>query len=424
MIAEPSPPSFAEAVRFWAKLGFISFGGPAGQIAIMHRELVERRRWLDEARFLHALNYCMLLPGPEAHQLAIYTGWLLHGTRGGLVAGAFFILPAIILLFGLSYVYAVYGDVRAVLGVLTGFKPVVLALVVHAVVRIGRRALRRRAHVALALAAFVAVYLLHVPFPLIVAAAGVTGLLGAARWPDVFGAERAHEQVPPLAHPARGRAVRVLGLGTALWAVPLAGLVLWRGWDSLHAQLYRFFTQAALVTFGGAYAVLAYVTHAVTVGEGWITAAQAVDGMALAETTPGPLVMVLQFIGFMSAWSHPEGMPQVLSAILGGLVTSYVTFLPSFIFIFAGAPYIESLRGRHRFSDALNGVTAAVVGVIFGLALVFGQAVLWPEGLVGPPSWFAILVGAAAFAVLTRTRVDAVVVVLAGGLAGLVWVSL
>ncbi len=422
--AEPSPPSFAEATRFWAKLGFISFGGPAGQIAIMHRELVERRRWLDEERFLHALNYCMLLPGPEAHQLAIYTGWLLHGTRGGLVAGACFVLPAIVLLLGLSYAYAVYGDVRAVSGILSGFKPVVLALVVFAVLRIGRRALRRRAHMAIAIVAFVAVYLLHVPFPLIVAAAGATGLAGAARWPDVFGAARGHEPTGLLARPSRGRTIRVLGLGAALWIAPQVGLVLWRGWDSLHAQLYRFFTQAALVTFGGAYAVLAYVTHAVTVGEGWITAAQAVDGMALAETTPGPLIMVLQFIGFMSAWSHPEGMPRALSAVLGGLVTSYVTFLPSFIFIFAGAPYIEALRGQHRFSDALNGVTAAVVGVIFGLGLIFGQAVLWPEGMVGPPSWFAVVASAAAFGVLTRTRVDAVLVVLAGGLAGLAWVSL
>ena len=424
MVAEPARPSFAEAVRFWVKLGFISFGGPAGQIAIMHRELVERRRWLDEDRFLHALNYCMLLPGPEAHQLAIYSGWLLHGTRGGLVAGACFVLPAIVLLLGLSYVYAVYGDVRAVSGILAGFKPVVLALVVYAVIRIGRRALRREVHAAIAVVAFVAVYVLRVPFPLIVLAAGLTGMVGADAWPKVFGAERRHRPNRQVPQPARGRAIRILAVGTTLWIIPLVSLVLWRGWNSLHAQLYRFFTQAALVTFGGAYAVLAYVTHAVTAEHGWITAAQAVDGMALAETTPGPLIMVLQFIGFMSAWAHPEGMPRVLSAILGGVVTSYVTFLPSFVFIFAGAPYIEAWRGQHRLTDALNGVTAAVVGVIFGLALVFGQAVLWPEGMTADPSWFAMLTSAVALALLTRFQMDAVLVVLGGGLAGLVWTAM
>ena len=423
MAAEPAPPSFGEAVRFWAKLGFISFGGPAGQIAIMHRELVQRRRWLDEERFLHALNYCMLLPGPEAHQLAIYAGWLLHGTRGGLVAGAFFVLPAIVLLLGLSYVYAVYGDVRAVTGILAGFKPVVLALVVYAVLRIGRRALRREVHAAIAVVAFVAVYALRVPFPLIVAAAGLTGMMGAATWPNAFGAERGHHGTRHVPRPARGRAIRILALGTALWIVPLMALVLWRGWNSLHAQLYRFFTQAALVTFGGAYAVLAYVTHAVTAGRGWITATQAVDGMALAETTPGPLIMVLQFIGFMSAWTHPEGLPRVVGAMLGALVTSYVTFLPSFVFIFVGAPYIEAWRGQHRLTDALNGVTAAVVGVIFGLALVFGQAVLWPEGMAAAPSWFALITSAIALTVLTRFQVGAVLVVLGGGVAGLVWAA-
>jgi chromate transporter len=423
--------SFAEALRFWIKLGFISFGGPAGQIAIMSRELVERRRRVSEERFLHALNYCMLLPGPEAQQLATYIGWLLHRAPGGIVAGAFFVIPSIFILLALSYIYAVYGNVAAVAGALAGFKPVVVAIVVEAVLKIGKRALTRSAHYAIAAAAFVSINLLHVPFPLIVLTAGLIGLAVTRYWPDSAStnaeAEKRVPQIvtgknaPLLAHtqPSRGRALRVLAVGILLWAVPFAAIIAWRGWSSLHAQEYRFFTQAALVTFGGAYAVLAYVTQAAVADYGWISQSQAVDGLALAETTPGPLIMVLQFVGFMAGWNQPQGLTPSLSAVIGALLTTYTTFLPSFIFIFLGAPYIESLRDNQRLKGALSSITAAVVGVILNLALVFGATVIWPRGLAGEADWFAAVISIAAFVAICRFKADVLWVVIAGGLAGL-----
>ncbi len=454
--AETSPHrrvSFTEALRFWVKLGFISFGGPAGQIAIMHRELVERRRWLSEERFLHALNYCMILPGPEAQQLAIYIGWLLHRTMGGIVAGAFFVIPSIFVLLGLSYIYAAHGNVLAVAGALNGFKPVVVAIVVEAALKIGGRALKRQAHVLIAAASFVLIYFLHVPFPLIVFGAGIIGLIGLRLWPATFGksedegkgsaasqpatesssasqsSSASHppsstvidDNAPPPPHtlPSRARALRVLLVGLILWVLPFASLVAWRGWTSLHTQEYRFFTQAALVTFGGAYAVLAYVTQAAAGSYGWITRTQAVDGLALAETTPGPLIMVLQFVGFMAGWNNPQGMSQTASAITGALVTTYTTFLPCFIFIFLGAPYIEVLRGNKHLTAALTGITAAVVGVILNLALVFGAAVIWPHGFSGGTEWFAVMMSLAAFIALYRFKTDVLWVVLAGGVVGL-----
>src|SRR5262245_13310126 len=435
---------FAEAFRFWVKLGFISFGGPAGQIAIMHRELVERRRWLSEERFLHALNYCMLLPGPEAQQLAIYIGWLMHRTLGGIVAGAFFVIPSIFILLALSYIYAAYGNVSAVAGALAGFKPVVVAIVVEAVLKIGRRALSARAHYLIAAAAFIAIYFFHTPFPFIVLAAGMLGLIGARLWPVVFakapktavagngrsnaGGRTANQgptviddHAPPAAHtlPSRGRSVRTILVGVALWALPFVALVAWRGWSSLHLQEYLFFTQAALVTFGGAYAVLAYVTQAAVGSFGWLTQSQAVDGLALAETTPGPLIMVLQFIGFMAGWNHSEGLTPALSGVIGALVTTYATFLFCFFFIFLGAPYIEVLRGNKDLTGALTGITAAVVGVVLNLALVFGAAVIWPHGMAGGTNWFAVITSAAAFVALYRFKADVLWVVLGGGLIGL-----
>jgi chromate transporter len=436
--------SFAEAFRFWVMLGFISFGGPAGQIAIMHRELVERRRWLSEERFLHALNYCMLLPGPEAQQLAIYIGWLLHRVPGGIIAGAFFVIPSIFILLALSYIYAAYGKVTAVAGALDGFKPVVVAIVVEAVLKIGRRALSTRAHYLIAAAAFIAIYFFHAPFPFIVLAAGMFGFIGARLWPVVFAkapktavagnnrssaGERTAGQAlividdnappPPHTLPSRGRAAQTIVVGVALWALPFAALVAWRGWSSLHAQEYRFFTQAALVTFGGAYAVLAYVTQAAVGSFGWLTQSQAVDGLALAETTPGPLIMVLQFIGFMAGWNHPEGLTPTFSGVTGALVTTYATFLPCFIFIFLGAPYIEILRGNKDLAGALTGITAAIVGVILNLALVFGAAVIWPQGLAGGTNWFAVAISVAAFVALYRFKADVLWVVLGSGLIGL-----
>jgi len=430
------------------KLGFISFGGPAGQIAIMHRELVERRRWLSEERFLHALNYCMLLPGPEAQQLAIYIGWLMHRTLGGIVAGAFFVIPSIFILLGLSYIYAAYGNVPAVAGVLAGFKPVVVAVVVEAVLKIGGRALKRQVHFIIAALAFISIYFLQVPFPLIVLAAALVGLAGIKWLPEMFtakpvtkeadkkteGSAKETARLPlvidddalPPAHmlPSRARSLRILSLGLVLWILPLVGLVAWRGWGSLHSQEYRFFTQAALVTFGGAYAVLAYVTQAAAGSYGWLTHAQAVDGLALAETTPGPLIMVLQFVGFMSAWNNPQGMTPTASAITGALITTYVTFLPCFMFIFLGAPYIEKLRGNKNLTGALTGVTAAVVGVILNLALVFGAAVVFPRGLAGGVDWFAAVMSVAAFLALYKFKADVLWVILASGLIGLAWTLL
>ncbi|MCA1615388.1 MAG: chromate efflux transporter [Acidobacteria bacterium] len=440
--------SFGEAFRFWVKLGFISFGGPAGQIAIMHRELVERRRWIGEERFLHALNYCMLLPGPEAQQLAIYMGWLMHRTLGGIVAGAFFVIPSIFVLLALSYVYAAHGNVPAVAGVLAGFKPVVVAIVVEAVLKIGGKALKRRAHYVLAAEAFFAIYFLHVPFPLIVLAAAGVGLAGARFWPRAFAAAPKttqadaktegkgvksdilplviddHAPPPPHTLPSRARSLKVLAAGIILWLLPLLALVAWRGAGSLHAQEYRFFTQAALVTFGGAYAVLAYVTQAAAGSYGWLTQAQAVDGLALAETTPGPLIMVLQFVGFMAGWNNPQGMSQPASAVIGALVTTYATFLPCFVFIFLGAPYIEVLRGNKNLTGALTGITAAVVGVVLNLALVFGAAVIWPRGLAGGTDFFALIMSAVAFFALYKLKADVLWVVLAGGLIGLAWTLL
>ena len=411
----------------------------------MHRELVDRRRWISEERFLHALNYCMLLPGPEAQQLAIYIGWLLHRTWGGIVAGAFFVIPSIFIMLALSYVYAAYGNVTAVAGVLAGFKPVVVAIVVEAVLKIGGRALKRRAHFLVAAAAFVAIYFLRVPFPLIVVVAALVGLAGVRFWPRTFAAKPVtkeadiktendsgviplaiddHAPLPAHTLPSRTRALKVFALGFILWLLPLTALVVWRGWGSLHAQQYRFFTQAALVTFGGAYAVLAYVTQAAAGSYGWITQAQAVDGLALAETTPGPLIMVLQFVGFMAGWNNPQALDQTTSAILGALVTTYTTFLPCFLFIFIGAPYIEVLRGNKNLTGALTGVTAAVVGVVLNLALVFGAAVIWPRGVTQGPNWFSLLMGIASFVALYRFKVEVLWVVLAGGLIGLVWTLL
>ncbi|HET8677205.1 MAG TPA: chromate efflux transporter [Blastocatellia bacterium] len=438
---------FAEAFRFWVKLGFISFGGPAGQIAIMHRELVDRRHWISEERFLHALNYCMLLPGPEAQQLAIYIGWLLHRTIGGIIAGAFFVIPSIFILLALSYIYAAYGNIPAVAGVLAGFKPVVVAIVVEAILKIGGRALKRWVHFVIAAAAFIAIYFFHVPFPLIVLAAAIVGFIGSRALPHLFTAKQTEtkktekqastpghilergintrpvidDDGPPPAHtlPSVTRAVRILVLGLVLWSLPLVALASWRGWDSLYVQEYKFFTQAALVTFGGAYAVLAYVTQAAAGSYGWLSQSQAIDGLALAETTPGPLIMVLQFIGFMAGWNNPQGMSPTLSGIIGALVTTYTTFLPCFLFIFLGAPYIEVLRGNKSLTGALTGITASVVGVILNLALVFGAAVIWPGGLAGGTNWFAAVMSVAAFIALYRFKADVLWVVLAGGVIGL-----
>jgi len=422
----PATPSFAEAARFWIKLGFISFGGPAGQIAIMHREVVEQRRWIDEQRFTEALNFCMLLPGPEAMQLAIYLGWKMHGTRGGLVAGLAFVVPAILLLTVLSYVYARYGTQPLVSGLLVGLKAAVIALVVQALVKIGRRALKGPVHWLLALGAFVALEILRVPFPLIVLAAGLVGWFTAPR-SSAAGTDSTSAAATSAA--SKGAwftesSARVVTAGIALWLVPAAFVGLFTGFDSLWSRLYLFFTQAALVTFGGAYAVLGYVTQHLVRDLGWLTAEQSVAGLALAETTPGPLIIVLQFMGFMAGWNQPGAMSPAWSALLAGALTAWATFLPSFIFIFLGAPYVERLARWPRVNAALAAITAAVVGIIATLAVLLARVVLFPAGLGHAPSWPALAIVVGAGWLLMKTRIDLLWVLAAAGLAGLAAQSL
>jgi chromate transporter len=418
----PSPsPSVPRATAFayWLRLGFVNFGGPAGQIAMMHRDLVTKRGWISEERFLHALNYCMLLPGPEAQQLAIYIGITTGGTWGGLVAGTLFVLPSIAILWGLSTAYAMWGSVPGVVAVLAGIKPVVVALVLSAVIRIGRRALTTPWLVAIAAGSFAALFFGRISFPVVVVSAAALGALGARKGSGQLAA--AGGSAGEL--PSRGwlRAARILATGALLWVVPFAIVLGVWGPKSLFADEYRFFTKAALVTFGGAYAVLAYATQAAVETFGWITHAQAVDGMGLAETTPGPLIMVLQFVGFMAAWRHPATSGPLASATVGALLTTWVTFLPGFVMVFLGAPYIDRLRERPVLAAALRGVGAAVVGVILELGVVFGIAVLFPPGADGAraPDVFAIAVAVVSFAILVRTRLEGYWLVLAGAAAGL-----
>ncbi len=398
-------------MRFWLRLGFISFGGPAGQIAIMHRELVDRRGWIDERRFTDALNFCMLLPGPEALQLAIYLGWRLHGMRGGLIAGLGFIVPSIVLLLGLSFLYARFGDLPAAAGLLLGLRAAVIALVLQALLRIGRRALKTPLHVALAVGAFVALEFLGVPFPLIVLAAGAFGAAAAWRAP------RAMTEREGALPEVNGR--RTVLVGAVLWVAPFVAVTAALGPDSLWSRLYLYFTQAALVTFGGAYAVLGYVTQHLVEVQGWVTAQQSVDGLALAETTPGPLVIVLQFMGFMAGWNQPAPLTPAASAILAALLASWATFLPSFLFIFIGAPYVERITREPRLAGALAAITAAVVGIIATLVVLLGTVVLLPRGYGAPPSWAALAVAVGAWFLLRSPRVDLLWVLAAAAVAGL-----
>jgi len=373
--------------------------------------VVERRGWIGERDFAGALNFCMLLPGPEALQLAVYLGWRLHGIRGGLVAGLGFIGPAIVLLLVLSWLYARYGSLPAAEGVLLGLKAAVLALVLQALVRIGRRALTTRLHVALAVAAFVALELLRVPFPLIVLAAALVGLASAWRAPR-----------PPLeiaSGPQRGRPLRVAMAGFALWLAPLIAVALALGPQSLWTRLYLFFTQAALVTFGGAYAVLGYVTQVLVDELGWLTAQQAVAGLALAETTPGPLVIVLQFMGFMAGWNQPGPLAPAAAAVLAALLASWATFLPSFVFIFLGAPWVERLQRMPRASAALAAVTAAVVGIIATLLVLLARVVILPDGLAGEVRFAPLVLAAALWLLLARDRLELHWVLVLAALAGL-----
>jgi chromate transporter len=400
-------PSRGEAFRFWLKLGLISFGGPVAQIAIMHRELVELRRWFDERTFLNALNFAVLVPGPEALQLAVWLGWRLHGARGGVVAALCFLLPSVALLLALSFVYALYGQVPLVAALLDGLMAVAIALIVQALVRIARRALQGPLHVVLAVAAFAAMLGRWLPFPVV--------LLGAA----LAGALRVRETQAPAAPAAAARFPwRTFVTGIVLWAVPAIAVFVLAGGDSLYADVYRFFTTAALVTFGGAYAVLAWVNQQVVEVYGWLTQADAVAGLALAETTPGPLIIVLQFIGFMTGWNHPGAAAPGTAATLMALLTSWAVFLPAVVVMLVGAPFVERINANARIAAALAGITAAVVGVIASLAIAFGRGVLFPDG-VAQPNLSALAIAATAFAVLTLTRVDVAWVIAGGALAGL-----
>ena len=384
--------AFPVAVRTWFSISLQTFGGPAGQIAVMQRTLVEEKRWVGQERFLHALNYCMLLPGPEAQQLAIYIGWLLNGVRGGLAAGVLFVLPGVVALLALSAVYVAFGDTTFVTAVLAGLAPAVLAIVVQAVIRVGRRSLAHPAPVALAVAAFLALALFGVPVPTAVVAAGAVGW-ALGRWaPQVLSAGTAHgpgraDQAPPLIpddalhteRPSLRRAGRVVTVGLVAWALPLIAVLLLTGRDSVYSQQGLFFSGTALVTFGGAYAVLAYVAQRAVEDFGWLAPNEMVRGLALAETTPGPLIMVVQFVAFLGAYRDPGGIDPWLAALIGALLTTWVTFVPCFLFIFLGAPYVERLRGNRSLSATLTGITAAVVGVIANLAVYFALHTLFRE---------------------------------------------
>ena len=420
--AAPPAIGFWEAFRFWLKLGFISFGGPTGQIAIMHQELVERRRWISENRFLHALNYCMVLPGPEAQQLATYIGWLMHRTWGGIVAGGLFVLPSVFILIALSWIYVAWGNVPVVAGIFYGIKPAVTAIVLAAAHRIGSRALKHPALWGIAAAAFVAIFAIKVPFPAIVLTAGVIGYLGGRYSPGVFASSGGHgtaktgygpaliddgTPTPPHAIFSWAKLWSHAAAGTALWALAIGALLLAGGWEGTLTQMGWFFTKAALLTFGGAYAVLPYVYQGAVEHYGWLTAPQMIDGLALGETTPGPLIMVVAFVGFLGA------------GVAGALVATYFTFLPSFIFIFMGAPFIETTHGNLRFSAPLTGITAAVVGVILNLAVFFAYHVLWPQGLEGAFDWISAAIGLAALAALFRFKAGVMPVIGACALAGL-----
>lgn len=434
--AAPLPPTRAEALRYWLKLGCISFGGPAGQIAIMHEDLVERRRWISEGRFLHALNYCMLLPGPEAQQLATYIGWLLHRTWGGIVAGGLFVLPSLLLLIALSWIYVAFGHVPAIAGIFYGIKPAVTALVVQAAWRVGSRTLRNGWLWGIAAAAFVAIFALKLPFPLIVLAAGALGYLGGRLAPRHFSPAGGHgprgsshgpavidDDTPTPAH-ARFRwrfFSQVLAASLGLWALSLGLLAAAFGWQGALTQMGWFFTKAALLTFGGAYAVLPYLYQGAVDHYHWLTATQMMDGLALGETTPGPLIMVVSFVGFLGGWSTQVFGPDALlpAGAAAALVVTFFTFLPSFAFILLGGPFVESTHGRLGFTAPLTGITAAVVGVIANLAVFFAWHVLWPQGWAGSFDWPSALLGLAAAAALLRWKVGVIPVVVGAGLAGL-----
>ena len=430
------PVSFWRAFLFWLKLGLISFGGPAGQIAVMHQELVEQKRWISEKRFLHALNYCMLLPGPEAQQLATYIGWLMHRTAGGLVAGILFVLPSLFILIALSWVYIKFGDVPIIAGLFYGIKPAVTAIVFHATYRIGSRALKNRFLWLIAIIAFIAIFVLNLPFPLIVFAAALSGYLASKKYPELFSSHDGHksdkknygiawidDETPRPDH-AKFRWMhlfKILTIAALLWFIPVLGLGYSFGWDHAYTQMAWFFTKAALLTFGGAYAVLPYVYQGAVNHYGWLSPTQMIDGLALGESTPGPLIMVVAFVGFLGGFNHALlGSEHLfLSGALGAIIVTWFTFLFSFVFILAGAPIIESTHNELKFTAPLTAITAAIVGVILNLALFFSYHVLWPTGFDGHFDIMAAVITLGAFIALFRYEIKVMPVIFVSALIGL-----
>jgi chromate transporter len=436
-------PTFPDAARFWIWLGFVNFGGPAGQIALMHQELVERRGWIDEGRFLHALSFCMLLPGPEAMQLATYVGWLLHRIRGGLVAGVAFVFPSFLLLLALSWAFVTHGDLGWVAGAFAGLAAAVVAIVANALIRLAGTALANGLMVGVAIASFAAIFVLGVPFPIVVGTALVIGFVGGRLRPSLFDVGVGREQerragaaisdaiAAPV--PTWRRSVLVAAIGLVAWLGPIAAIALWRGSDGTLADMGWFFSKAALITFGGAYAVLAYLNQAAVGVFGWLRPGQMAVGLGLAESTPGPLIMVVEFVGFVGAYAHPGSLSPFVAGVLGATVAVWATFAPCFLWIFLGAPYVERIRGNVRLASALQTVTAAVVGVIANLAVTFAAVTLFREvrpvdlagGRIPVPVWsevdpFAVTVAAIAFIGLWRFHWPVVPVILASAAAGLV----
>jgi chromate transporter len=426
-------PSFAQACGFWLKFGFISFGGPTAQIALLHGELVERKKWISESRFLHALNFCMLLPGPEAHQLAIYIGWLLHKIRGGVIAGTLFVLPAAIFLWSLTWAYAVYGKIAWVAAIFFGVKAAVMAIVAEAVIRIGSKALKNEVMWSLAVLAFVAIFFLKVPFPLVVLTAGLIGLVGGKFWKDkflVFGQNKSgtkdqeivlSDEMESPAHtkPSLPRAIKVSAIWLTLWWAPVLLTGLWRGWNDTVFREGLFFSKAAVVTLGGAYAVLQYVAQNAVEHFHWLQPGQMLDGLGLAETKPGPLIMVLQFVGFMGGWNVPGSSAPLLAATLGALISTWTTFTPCFLYVFLGGPYSERLRGNAHLTTALSAITAAVVGVVMNLAVWFGMHILLPKN--EPFNWFAAVVGVLVFFGMWKWKWGIIPVIIGAGILGLLY---
>jgi len=441
ILVDAHPPervTLAQAFWYWLKLGFISFGGPAGQISIMHQDLVERKRWISEKRFLHALNYCMVLPGPEAQQLATYIGWMMHRTWGGIIAGTLFVLPSLFILIALSWFYIAFGDVPLVAGLFYGIKPAVTAIVLQATHRIGSRALKNNLLWAIAAASFVAIFALNVPFPAIVASAALIGYAGGRIAPDKFkvgggghgkagksfGPALIDDHTPTPEH-AKFRwfgLVKVAVIGGLLWALPMALLTANYGWNHTLTQMGWFFTKAALLTFGGAYAVLPYVYQGAVGHYGWLTPTQMIDGLALGETTPGPLIMVVSFVGFIGGYVHALfGADNLfLAGAVAATLVTWFTFLPSFIFIFAGGPLVEATHGDLKFTAPLTAITAAVVGVILNLAMFFGYHVLWPKGFSGTFDWLSALIALAAVIALLRYKRSVMEVIAVCAMIGLV----